>query len=173
MESKAALHQFEEIAGHYVTELDRYSLEQFRQKPAPEEWSLGQMYHHLLMSLRFQLGMIEKCAEGTGEPGREKTGAGKHIFHVGEFPDMKIKLPDRPELIPENPTDKKEVKEQLLETIEKIRELEPKIASISTNQKAHHPALGWLNATEWFQLIPMHFRHHLRQKERLDQWVLQ
>jgi hypothetical protein len=30
-----------------------------------------------------------------------------------------------------------------------------------------------LNATEWFAIVEMHYRHHLRQKERLDALLMQ
>jgi len=37
--------------------------------------------------------------------------------------------------------------------------------------KTPHPAFGYLNAREWYQIIPMHFHHHLRQKSRLDKFL--
>ncbi len=42
--------KFEELATYYIEELERYSIEQFRTKPSSEEWSLGQMYSHLIAS---------------------------------------------------------------------------------------------------------------------------
>jgi hypothetical protein len=37
--------------------------------------------------------------------------------------------------------------------------------------KTAHPAFGFLDAFEWFQLIEIHFRHHLRLKNRLDKFL--
>jgi hypothetical protein len=53
-----------------------------------------------------------------------------------------------------------------------MREIEGKLFDISTSQKVQHRAMGYLNAEEYFQLIDMHFRHHLWQKERIDQFLL-
>jgi hypothetical protein len=34
--------------------------------------------------------------------------------------------------------------------------------------KTQHPALGMLNAKEWFHSLEMHSRHHLNQKAELE-----
>ncbi len=53
--------KFEELATYYMEELEKYSIEQFRIKPSAEEWSLGQMYNHLITSTYMQLDAITKC----------------------------------------------------------------------------------------------------------------
>ncbi|MBE7118447.1 DinB family protein [Bacillus cereus] len=125
--------KFEELAAYYIEELENYSMEQFRTKPSTEEWSLGQMYNHLLSATYMQLDAIAKC----------KT----------ELPSL---------------TNKEEVQEHFLELITAVKNIEPILSSIPNNCKVEHPGLGYLNATEWFQLISMHFAHHLRQKDRLE-----
>jgi hypothetical protein len=45
---------------------------------------------------------------------------------------------------------------------------------ISTSQfrgKTKHPGLNYFNANEWFQFAEMHFRHHLRQKKRIEEFL--
>ncbi|MEW5597133.1 DinB family protein, partial [Peribacillus frigoritolerans] len=46
------------------------------------------------------------------------------------------------------------------------------LSDIPASQKVQHRRMGYLNAEEYFQLIEMHFRHHLRQKERIDRVLL-
>ena len=41
----------------------------------------------------------------------------------------------------------------------------------SLNYKTPHPSLGMLNALEWFQLIEIHYRHHLKLKKKLDPFI--
>jgi hypothetical protein len=50
-----------------------------------------------------------------------------------------------------------------------MKELKMKVNDINPNYKDEHGGFGWLNAQEWFDLVGMHFRHHLRQKYDLDQ----
>ncbi|MFM1655102.1 WYL domain-containing protein [Brevibacillus sp. B_LB10_24] len=98
-------------------------------------------------------------------------GAGMHVFAAGEFPPMRIKVPESPDYTPANPTDLESVREQFLQLIKTMREVEPSLSQIPADVKIEHPRLGFLNAKEWFQLVCMHFPHHLRQKERLDHMI--
>lgn len=164
--------KFEELATYYMEELEKYSTEQFRIKPSAEEWSLGQMYNHLISATRMQLDAIAKCRNEVPSATNKKTDMGEKVYMMGAFPDIKIKLPDHPGYTPENPANKEDVQKQLLELITIIKKIESTIPTIPSDCKVAHPGLGYLNAAEWFQLISMHFAHHLRQKERLETKVL-
>ncbi|WP_410981631.1 DinB family protein [Bacillus cereus] len=172
MNTNVILEKFEDLAAHYTNELETYSLEQFREKPSEDEWSLGQMYNHLLMASNMQLHAIEKCSTHSTTIDGKKTETGEKIYAMGSFPPIQIKIPNRPGYTPENPIDKEDVKQQLLQLIKQTKEVEPTLASILSNQKVKHPGLGYLNAVEWFQLIYMHFSHHLHQKERMGQHII-
>jgi len=51
------------------------------------------------------------------------------------------------------------------------RSLGEEIATDTAAYKTNHVILGMLTATEWYQLMEMHFRHHLRQKEELEHFL--
>ncbi|MGO0060560.1 DinB family protein [Brevibacillus fluminis] len=172
MDTKTILHHFEETAAFYMKELDRYSAEALAKKPTDDEWSIGQMYDHLLHSANhMQLKAVEACALGQGTVGAEKSEAGAHIFALGQFPPIQIKVPASAQYAPSNEHTPEELKQRLQALVEKMREVEPTLSAISPEQRFSHPRLGHLSAVEWYQLVAMHFNHHLRQKERLDQFV--
>ncbi|KFN01132.1 DinB family protein [Bacillus clarus] len=171
MNNTAFLEKFEDLATYYAEELEKYSLEQFRKKPSEEEWSLGQMYNHLLTATYMQLNAITKCKDETPSATNNKTDMGEKVYAMGAFPPIQIKLPSRPGYTPENPLNKEEITQRFLELITAVKNAEPILASIPDDCKVEHPGLGYLNANEWFQLISMHFAHHLRQKERLEQSI--
>ncbi|WP_439020293.1 DinB family protein [Bacillus thuringiensis] len=160
--------KFEELATYYIEELEKYSIEQFRMKPSSEEWSLGQMYNHLIASTYMQLDAIAKCKTETPSVTSTKTDMGEKVYKLGAFPDIQIKVPGHPGYTPENPANKEDVQKQFLELITIVKNIEPTLPSIASDCKVEHPGLGYLNAVEWFQLISMHFAHHLRQKDRLE-----
>ncbi|WJE26855.1 DinB family protein [Bacillus cereus] len=162
------MNNFENLATYYIKELEKYSLEQFRTKPSTEEWSLGQMYNHLLSAAYMQLDAIAKCRTEMPSVTNKKTDMGEKVYIMGAFPDIQIKVPDHPGYTPENPANKEEVQKRFLELITIVKNTESALSSIPNNCKVEHPGLGYLNATEWFQLISMHFAHHLRQKDRLE-----
>ncbi|OQR55437.1 DinB family protein [Bacillus sp. CDB3] len=160
--------KFKELATYYIEELEKYSIEQFRTKPSSEEWSLGQMYNHLIASTYMQLDAIAKCRTEVPSITNKKTDMGEKIYILGAFPDIQIRVPGHPGYTPENPSNKEEVQKQFLELITIVKNTEATLTSIQNDCKVEHPGLGYLNAVEWFQLISMHFAHHLRQKNRLE-----
>ncbi|PEC55957.1 hypothetical protein COK56_14805 [Bacillus cereus] len=164
--------KFEELATYYIEELEKYSIEQFRMKPSHEEWSLGQMYNHLISATRMQLDAIAKCKTELPSVTNEKTDMGEKVYKLGAFPNIQIKVPNHPGYTPENPSNKEEIQKCILELIAVVKDIEPTLSSIPSDCKVEHPGLGYLHAAEWFQLISMHFAHHLRQKDRLETEVL-
>ncbi|RAL24167.1 DinB family protein [Thermoflavimicrobium daqui] len=171
MNTQEVLETFSSLTGYYANELEKYSTEQLTWKPTPIEWSIAQVYQHLIDSTRYFFLQIEHCARGEKADWGEKTDVGKEVFAKGEFPNIRVKLPNDSRFVPDNPTDKNAIKQQLFLVIEKMKELEPTISSIPKDRTRKHLVFGHLTAEEWFQLIPMHVKHHLRQKERLDQQI--
>jgi hypothetical protein len=73
---------------------------------------------------------------------------------------------------PDNTKTKEDIRRELDQLMERMTELKMKVDKIIPNYKQGHGGFGWLNAQEWFDLVGMHFRHHLRQKYELDEaWV--
>ena len=149
--------------------LEEYSHEQLRHIPDQGVWSINQMYDHLIVVAHEYLDSVEACALADEEQTQGKTGFGEHLFTIGEFPPIKIKLPDELNAPPDNTKMKEEIMLELDQLMIRMKVLEKKIDEINPNYKDQHGGFGWLNAQEWFDLVGMHFRHHLRQKDELDQ----
>jgi len=186
MDTKETLRTFEETVSGYIRELDGSSLDQLLWKPAEDEWSLGQMYMHLIRSAQLmQLRNAALCLE----PGDSleisrvgKTKMGEDLFKVGSFPPDRIRVPPSPQYTPPQPESKEQLVDGLRDTVRRMVEIEPTIASEFdpvtqvrmepgkeiVRNTVLHPRFGGLNALEWFRLIEMHYRHHLHQKMRLD-----
>ncbi|MBH5318439.1 DinB family protein [Paenibacillus sp. GSMTC-2017] len=153
----------------YKSDWQYYSLEKLRYKSGPEVWSLGQMYDHLILTALDYFEQVETCASATVEQPLGKTEAGEFIFKTGGFPPIKIKLPEGPENSPSNLESIEDLTGGLDQVLQKIGELETSVNQINPNFKVKHDGFGWLNGQEWFALVGMHFRHHLRQKSELEQ----
>lgn len=195
MNTKETLRQFEATVNDYIEELEDFSLEQLLWKPAEDEWSLGQMHMHLILSAQFmQLRNAALCLAPSGEPAGApvgKTAQGEALFRAGSFPPERVQVPPSPQYTPPQPESKQQIVDGLRETVRRMTEIEPQVAAIfdpasaaqdvsePSNDQAFelaqrtvaHPRLGGLNALEWFRLVEMHYRHHLLQKKRLvDAW---
>ncbi|UUZ86949.1 DinB family protein [Paenibacillus sp. P26] len=144
-------------------------------KPSETEWSLGQMYMHLAGAALFmQPRNAEACREQalvSAPAASGKTEAGQAVFEGGGFPPIRIQVPASKQTTPPQPESKEQIRQGLKQVVQRMRELEPTLDSIPGAYTVEHPRLGGLNGKEWFVLVEMHYRHHLRQKERLDAFL--
>lgn len=158
-----------DIIKTYQNQLANYSSEQLYMKPALGEWSVCQVFDHCVIVAHEYLDAAEGC--GTrGENTKEgKTSFGAALFERGGFPPIKIRLPDEMNEPPINTYTSDELNHQLQQLQNRIQDLEPKIAEMDDNLKIKHGGFGWLNAKEWFALVDMHFHHHIRQLNELNE----
>ncbi|MDF2961171.1 MAG: hypothetical protein K0S39_2906 [Paenibacillus sp.] len=165
------LQRFEEITKHYLQELNFFTMEQLKRQPNENEWSLGQMYLHLInAALYMQLRNVDHCltqSEISVVSGGEKTEAGKAVFDQGSFPPVRIQVPASPQYTPRQPESKEQLAEGLNAVMRRMEEIKPTIEKALLQITVPHPRFGALNAKEWFMLVEMHYRHHLHQKDRL------
>lgn len=155
----------------YKNDLQKYSLLQLQTITELGVWSIGQMYQHVIEVALEYLDYVEACASAMEDQPFGKTEAGERLFQIGGFPPIKIKLPNLPENTPSNTKSKEDLISGLDQVLQKMKEWEGKVDTINSNYKEKHGGFGWLNAQEWFDLVGMHFRHHLRQKSELEQQV--
>jgi hypothetical protein len=158
-----------QISGLWESELKKYSDEQFSKKPSPESWSIGQVYGHLVFgALSYHIKQIEQCFLSDANQKEGKTFPGRLMFLINSFPPVRIKVPPSPTYTPKQPESKEKLRAGMRLLQKKLQDLSGEIDNTIHFGKTQHPALGYLGAKEWYQLIVMHFRHHLRQKKRID-----
>lgn len=171
MNTVEIVNKLEEVTNHYVQELENFNMKQLLQKPSEDEWSIGQMYVHLIQAARYmQLRNIEVCRQGgpaVTEAGTEKSEIGQSIFAQGSLPPVRVKVPASPQYTPAQPESKEQLREGLIDVLHLMKELEPTLDEIPEHHTVAHPAFGPLTAKEWFALVEMHYRHHLLQLNRL------
>lgn len=192
--TKEALGSLEELIKQYIVELEGLSMNDLLYTTDEVDWSLGQMYMHLIQaSQKMHIFNIKQCLTGK-EPANivtltsstNKTEQGQAIFEQGGFPPIRIAVPASPQYTPKQPEGKEQLAIGLLQVLDEMKQIEPQInqdssdatnatdashaeASKAAKNKIAHPRFGYLDAKEWFVLIEMHFRHHLLQLARLKQ----
>ena len=162
--------QTHEAIDYWIDEYKRYDFEKIVSQPAENSWSLGQVGIHLWMSAKgFFFKNAEKCLskEGT-EKGKGKKFAAHLIFTLRTLPPVQYEMPKQVAVVPKQP----ESKEQLIAKLEEIKQTAStyikRIPESDPELKIKHPFLGWLNTAEWIELCNIHFRHHVRQKKRIE-----
>ncbi|MCB0570777.1 MAG: DinB family protein [Phaeodactylibacter sp.] len=141
------------------------------QQPAPDSWSMGQLYIHLLDdTMNFHLRLMEACLSPEAPREGEKSKAGEAVYQANAFADIRVKGRRTAENVPQ-PSGKAELEEKAALLRAAIGQAAGRLDLNPPSGKIEHPALGYLNATEWYQLIAIHFRHHLRQKARIEAFL--
>ncbi|ANY70663.1 hypothetical protein BBD42_09720 [Paenibacillus sp. BIHB 4019] len=182
MNTLQSIKQFEPLKEQYERELELFTLEQLQQKPTEQEWSIGQVYVHLINSaLYMQLSSAEQCLSGessaSGSPSdstsemKEMKERKNAIYAEGSLPPIRVHVDPFPGYTPIQPGSKEELIQGMAEVLRRLKELEPAVAQAPEHRTVPHPGFGEMNAKEWFLLVEMHFRHHLRQLERLKPFV--
>jgi hypothetical protein len=155
----------------WIKELDRFSMEQLLQSPGEGQWCLGQVYIHLWMASKgFFYKNAAKCLDKVDtQQGGSKTFSGVIVFILGIMPPVKVKMPGKVAVQPNLPESKEQIIKKLEEIKQMTRDYIARLPQSDPNLKTKHPFLGWLNCAEWVRLNEMHFKHHLRQKARIEQ----
>lgn len=168
--TKEVLMSFELTVERYLAELTKLNMDKIHRKLNEEDWSIGQMYVHLIQSAFMHLHNVEQClacSESTLNPAKEKTEQGKIVFKLEQFPAVRIKVPASPNYTPQPPESMEQLVEGLHSVVKRMRNTESVLLQVPVSNKILHPAFGALNAQEWFMLIEMHYRHHFLQLDRL------
>jgi DinB family protein len=154
----------------WIKELECYNFAQICSKPSPNSWSVGQLLMHLIIETNFYLKQIRICIATNENVDKEATINGKNILLRNSFPNEIIEGPPSNSLVPQ-PINKEKLFDSLMNLKDSFNQVNLKILKSSFHGKTQHPGLGYFNAKEWFQFSEMHLRHHLRQKERIDQFL--
>tara|TARA_R110002033_G_scaffold170646_3_gene213663 strand:+ start:89 stop:619 length:531 start_codon:yes stop_codon:yes gene_type:complete len=172
MNNTKTLKKFNKTLEFWNNELNKYDIDTLLEKPNSESWSMGQVYIHLINStLNFHLQQVKTCLENKEHSEKKKNFKGIMTYNIlGSFPPIKINVPPTEFYTPKQP----ENKEEIIKGLSKVKtEMELTLPTLETEKqgKTNHPGFSYLNGNEWYQLIEMHFRHHLRQKTRIDQFL--
>ncbi len=156
------------LAKYWLKELDFYGNNQFKKKTNDSSWTIGQIYDHLLKySQEVHLKAIQECLSAKESNAKEgKSFKGFLQFSYGGYLPFKHK--SNPYKEPAQPLSTEKVKDDFYRFLKLIYKVAKEIDYKKPTAKVKHPTLGYLSAEEWFKLIEMHFRHHVKQKKKLD-----
>ncbi|MFK8101040.1 MAG: DinB family protein [Saprospiraceae bacterium] len=170
MNNQKTLDRFLKTLNLWEKALTSYAEEDFQRSPSPDSWSLGQVYQHLIQAtLNFHLPQIQECLRTNEHQAKRKNFKAFLAYHVLDgFPPIKIKVPASKEYTPLPPKNKQSIAEGLNKLKAAMQTALTSLDAPSAKGKTPHPAFAYLNAEEWYRLIDLHFRHHLRQKKSIE-----
>lgn len=164
----ALLAQFNKTIDIWIHHLNDYTLEMLCSRPGEKSWSLGQVYLHIIADTTWFVEQMQDCLLlSNANSEQEMHEYAKVIFANNAFPDASLENPfnDPDSRQPLN-------KEELLQGLTDIKQEVNALYAIDhpqANGKTEHPGFHFFNSMEWLQFAEMHMRHHLRQKQRIDE----
>ena len=169
MNIQKTYNDFESIIKKWETALDNHTIEELQKKENQDSWSVGQVYIHLINSaLEFHFKQIDICLQTNENQNQKKNFKGFLAYRLlNGFPPIKIKVPPSDAYTPKQPVSITEIKEGLKAVKQKMSKTIPLLNQSTKKGKTAHPGFNYLNAEEWYKLIVMHYKHHLRQRETI------
>ena len=162
------LQRFNETIRQWIACLDDYTLEMLHQQPAGNSWSLGQVYIHLLDDTGWFAGQMKAALADTENSTGEMHENARSIFRNNGFPDVLIQGPST-NIAMRQPKSKMELSQGLGSILADVNALYATVDASRSTGKTRHPGLLFFSSLEWLQFAEMHLRHHLRQKQRIDE----
>ena len=164
------IENFNHTIDGYISELKRYPFSLLCMKPSENSWSLGQLYKHLIDDTNFYISQIRICLSDNKNINEEASESAKKMFLNNAFPDLIIQGDSSHSSIPQ-PDSKEQLSEFLVNVKNEMNEVAVLILESFCQGKTKHPGFHYFSAREWLQFADMHFRHHLKQKKRIEAFL--
>ena len=166
---KTYQNEFLPLAKYLLKELEYYGENQFKRKTIASDWTIGQLYHHQIQGTHdYHFKAIKDCLEEkNGGTKGGKNFLGFLVFLFGGYPPFKIKgVPGYFPVQIENTAKAKDMMYGFLKEMQRLGlEIDKKGKS---NYKIKHRKFGRLTSKEWYKLVVMHQKYHLKQKHKID-----
>jgi hypothetical protein len=143
--------------------------EQWKWKPSPERWSVGECAEHIVLAEQMLFGKVQEALANLPNPDWEKKTAGKTEFIERVMPNRTGKAQAPEPVVPQGHMTRQEVMEKFATVRERTLQFTRETQSPLKQQTAEHPfpVFNTLNAYQWLIFIPLHNLRHVLQMEEV------
>ncbi len=149
----------------YKEALKDVTLEQWKWKPAPDRWSVGEVAEHIALGEGLLFARVLEAVNAPANPAWEEKTKDKLAFLARIMPNRQGKAKSPLEIEPKGNLTKEEtfaIFEKNRMPIEKFVE-ETQVPWKEHTSEHPFPIFNTLNAQQWFMYIPWHTQRHLKQ----------
>jgi hypothetical protein len=165
LERKKALDWLQESRQEFLAAIDGVSEEQWKWKPAPERWSVGETAEHIVLAEAMLFNFVEQAVNSPANPDWEEQTKGKTEF-IERVMAPRLGKAQAPEpIVPTGKLTQSEVKVRFEKQREKIVKFADETQVALKEHTAVHPfpVFGTLNAYQWLIYVPLHTMRHDKQ----------
>lgn len=161
---------FEELRVNTLKETDKLSKEQLHFKPSDNSWSITETLHHLYLSELGTYTYMSKKIQGADNLNKSgfKEAWNTFLLKVMLRSPAKFKLPKKAPIVPTGDMAYGDLVEQWNQLRKDFAELLDQFDVDSAKKLSFkHPRIGYINAHQTITFLREHFKHHLKQLERI------
>ena len=142
---------------------------QFRHKPAPGKWSIGEIVHHLLLSEQGSYRYMTRKNQAESLPRLGLPAAFRSAALTASLRlPLKYKAPNVASIQPSGEASWDTLKEDWEETRKNLREFIDALPRERMKAAIYrHPYAGYFTVYQTLKFFEEHFQHHLKQIERI------
>ena len=143
--------------------------EQWKWKPAPDRWSVGEVAEHIVLAEGSLFGRLQAALDSPANPEWAKKTAGKTELILKVMAPRMGKAQAPEAIVPQGKLSRAEVMARFDEVRAKTLRFaeETKVALKEHTSEHPFPIFGTLNAYQWLIYIPLHNMRHDKQIEEV------
>ncbi|HLK68300.1 MAG TPA: DinB family protein [Bryobacteraceae bacterium] len=155
----------DESHAEFFAAIDGVSDEQWKWKPAPERWSVGETAEHIVLAEALLLDFARKAMAAPPNPDWEEQTKGKTELLVRVMPSRQGKAVAPEPIVPHEGLSRAQVKERFeKQRIDFVNLVGNSQAAFKEHTAVHpFPVFGTLNAYQWLIYAPLHTMRHDQQ----------
>jgi len=164
-ERAKAIGYLEESRKEFLAAIDGVTAEQWKWKPAPERWSVGETAEHIVLAEELLFGSVQKAIKSEPNPNWEEKTKGKTEF-IEKVMAPRLGKAVAPEpIVPSGKMTQAQVRETFLKQRVEIEKFAQDTQIPLKEYTVDHPfpVFNTLNAYQWLIYAPLHTERHDKQ----------
>jgi hypothetical protein len=156
----------------FLRSIENVSEAQWRFKPAPEKWSVGEVAEHIVLAESLLFANVEKAMASNANPAWQEQTKGKTEFLERVLLNRNGKAQAPEAIVPTGKLSRDEVIAQFKAVRAKTTNFVRTTDLSLKDHTAEHPfkIFGTLNAYQWLIYIPLHNLRHDQQIAEVKAW---
>jgi hypothetical protein len=158
-----ALQWLEESRAEFLAAVDGLTDAQWKWKPAPDRWSVGEVAEHVVLAEAGQFANVKKCIAATPDPDWEAKSKGKTERLVAVLAPRLGRAQAPEAIVPKGAMTQAEARERFLKLRAEIVKFAAETDAPLKQGIVDNAFFGPLNGYQWLIYAPLHTMRHDKQ----------
>ena len=158
-----ALQWLEESRAEFLAAVDGLTEAQWKWKPAPDRWSVGEVAEHVVLAEAGQFANVKKCITATADPDWEAKSKGKTERLVAVLAPRLGRAQAAEAIVPKGAMTQAEARDRFLKLRAEIVKFTAETDAPLKQGIVDNSFFGPLNGCQWLIYAPLHTMRHDKQ----------